>query len=136
MEIADWWRLGSRIRLSVAGQEREVFCRVDGDGPWVTLLHGFPTCSFDWAPLWQSLARRFRILAFDYLGYGDSDKPDIEYSTALHADTVVSLWHHFGIESSYVVGHDVGTAVAQELLARRASQLKAVLLTNGAVITD
>ena len=50
-----------------------LFCRVEGDGPWLTLLHGFPTSSWDWSRVAPDLARSHRLLGFDFLGFGDSD---------------------------------------------------------------
>jgi pimeloyl-ACP methyl ester carboxylesterase len=145
--IEDWWRSGSRLALRLPNDRaraRHVFyrCHANSSGPWLTLLHGFPTCSWDWAPLWPTLAVRFRLLTCDYLGYGDSDKPrDLAYSTPLHADTLEALWRALGITRTFLVGHDIGTAVAQELLARRAdgdsdTSIAGTLLMNGAIITD
>src|SRR3712207_6965728 len=48
--VADWWAGGERI----AGPGgHSIFARVDGPegAPWMTLLHGFPTSSFDWQPV-------------------------------------------------------------------------------------
>src|SRR5205814_9374935 len=47
----------------------------EGDGPAVVLLHGFPTSSYLWRSFVPPLAARFRVIAPDLLGYGDSAKP-------------------------------------------------------------
>ncbi|RMH16697.1 MAG: alpha/beta fold hydrolase, partial [Gemmatimonadetes bacterium] len=49
-----------------------MFYRVGGpaDAPALVLIHGFPTASWDWHLLWPKLAERFRLLAFDLIGYG------------------------------------------------------------------
>jgi pimeloyl-ACP methyl ester carboxylesterase len=116
--------------------------RERGEGPVVTLLHGFPMSSFDWARLEPLLARDRRVVSLDLLGYGASDAPaGHRYGTAEHADVVEAVWRALGVTSTVLVGHDVGTGVARELLARRAdgdpnARLDGVLLLNGALVRD
>src|SRR5256885_1010650 len=50
-------------------------CAVDGDGPLVILLHGFPECWYSWRHQIAALASRFRVVAPDLRGYNESDKP-------------------------------------------------------------
>ena len=59
----------------------------------MTLLHGFPSSSYDWAKLAPALARRHALLLPDLLGFGASDKPaQHEYSIHEQADIVEALW--------------------------------------------
>jgi alpha-beta hydrolase superfamily lysophospholipase len=55
-----------------------VFFREAGpaDGPVVLLLHGFPTSSHRFRNLIPALADRYRVIAPDYPGFGDSAMPD------------------------------------------------------------
>ena len=50
-------------------------CVVEGEGPLVLLLHGFPETSRAWRKQIPELAKRFKIVAPDLRGYGGSDKP-------------------------------------------------------------
>ncbi|NND00697.1 MAG: alpha/beta hydrolase [Gammaproteobacteria bacterium] len=84
----------------------------------IICLHGYPTSSWDWHLLWPGLAKRFRVIAVDWLGYGFSDKPVQEYSIGLQADIAESLLASLNINSTHVLAHDYGDTVAQELLAR------------------
>ncbi len=87
------------------------------------LLHGFPTASYDWHLVWESLCQQHRLIAPDFLGYGFSDKPpDHPYRVTDHADQVESLLAELGVESAGILAHDYGDTVAQELLARRLSE--------------
>ena len=52
-----------------------IFVSDQGSGPPVLFLHGFPTSSFDYALLTPLLASQRRLVLFDFLGYGYSDKP-------------------------------------------------------------
>ena len=98
---------------------RRIFTWRAGRGPALLLIHGFPTSSWDWAPLWQDLGLRWRTLAIDMLGFGFSDKPaQLDYTFAaqakLHEDWLASL----GVHEVLILAHDYGDTVAQELLAR------------------
>ena len=42
-DLQTWWAGGGRVELELAGgQKRTIFTRVLGDGPWLTMIHGFP----------------------------------------------------------------------------------------------
>ncbi len=51
-----------------------IFHRTEGEGPALLLVHGFPSASWDWHPMWPELTARFRAIAGDRIGYGWSDK--------------------------------------------------------------
>ncbi|MCF5704314.1 alpha/beta fold hydrolase [Pseudomonas syringae] len=91
-----------------------------GQGEPLLLIHGFPTASWDWHYLWQPLAQRYRMIACDMLGFGDSAKPlNHTYSLLEQADLQQALLAHLQIEQPvHVLAHDYGDSVAQELLAR------------------
>src|SRR5438874_2093721 len=89
-------------------------CMVEGEGPLVLLLHGFPETSHAWRKQIPALAERFRVVAPDLRGYGGSDKPKgiAAYRASVLADDIAGLIHAFGAERAHVVGHDWGGAVA------------------------
>jgi pimeloyl-ACP methyl ester carboxylesterase len=119
MDADGWLASGERIEVELDSGSWDIFVRTAGSGPWLTLLHGFPTNSWDWARVARLLEPSFQMLTFDFLGFGDSDKPrDHEYSIGEQADLTEALWRRLGIEETGVVGHDYGATVAQELLAR------------------
>lgn len=138
--IEEWFAAGERVP---AGRHT-LFERVAGgeDARWLTLLHGFPTSSFDWAPVADRLAAHRRLLMFDFLGFGDSDKPrDHEYSIHEQADLTEELWRRHGIASTALIVHDYGVSVGQELLARRAEgrlevEIERVAFLNGGLYPD
>ncbi|MBM4247693.1 MAG: alpha/beta hydrolase [Deltaproteobacteria bacterium] len=115
-----WLAGGARTPVQLDGSHFEVFVRTGGNGGWCTLLHGFPTSSFDWHHAWDALAREHRLLAFDFLGFGDSDKP-VEHAYSIHeqADLAERIWQRHGVERTVLLVHDYGVSVAQELLARQ-----------------
>jgi pimeloyl-ACP methyl ester carboxylesterase len=83
------------------------------------ILHGFPTSSFDFHRVVDRLAVNRRVLLFDMLGYGLSDKPDLAYTFSLQADIAMALADELGIDRLALLTHDVGDTVGGELLARQ-----------------
>ena len=92
-------------------------CMVEGEGPLVLLLHGFPETSRAWRKQMPALTKRFRVVAPDLRGFGASDKPKgiAAYRTSVVAEDIVALIHAFGAERAHIVGHDWGGAVAWTL---------------------
>lgn len=85
----------------------------------VVVLHGFPTSCFDWRLVLDGLGvGRRRVVLFDFLGFGLSDKPDRHYGIDLHADTTVAVLSTLGIDRCALVTHDMGDTVGGEVLAR------------------
>ena len=140
--IEAWWAAGELIAMTLGATERAIFVRRLGSGPSITLLHGFPSCSYDWAAVARLLAERHALLVPDLLGFGASDKPaQHDYSIHEQADLVEALWARDGVTATVVVAHDYSVTVAQELLARRAVgslavKLVAVHLLNGGLYPD
>jgi len=139
-DSVETWRLEGRLE-EFRGRSIHTYFR-DGEGPLLVLLHGFPTCSFDWRHLVKLLPGR-AILAFDFLGFGFSEKPrDHSYTLSWQADLTEELIHrHWDRRPAYVCAHDLGTSVATELLARDLAgelrfELTGMLLFNGSILVE
>jgi pimeloyl-ACP methyl ester carboxylesterase len=138
-DIDQWWADGEQAPLTLSGTERSIFVRRSGVGPSMTLLHGYPSSSHDWAKVEPRLAAGHALLMPDFLGFGASEKPtDHTYSIHEQADLVQALWAREGITATTIVGHDYAVSVTQELLARRAEgtlgvDVAGVHLLNGGV---
>ncbi|WP_213875239.1 alpha/beta hydrolase [Pseudomonas sp. dw_358] len=111
------WRTRSQ---AFAFQGHQIRYWTAGQGEPLLLLHGFATGSWDWHYLWQPLAKRYRLISCDMLGFGDSAKPTRHrYSLAGQADLQLALLEHLGVNRTvHLLGHDYGANVAQELIAR------------------
>jgi pimeloyl-ACP methyl ester carboxylesterase len=137
--------LTDRVRAWEQGGERVEFRghrifvrRRPGDGPPLLLLHGFPSSSYDFRALLDALPGR-AATAFDYLGFGLSDKPrEHDYTLTWQADLAEQLAPD---EPVVVVAHDIGTSVATELMARDIEgeanvNIAAIVLLNGSILQD
>ena len=112
-----------------------------GQGEPLLLIHGFPTASWDWHYLWQPLAQRYRVIACDMLGFGDSAKPaSHEYSLLEQADLQQALLAHLNVKQPvHLLAHDYGDSVAQELLARHYEgrfQMASCVFLNGGLFPE
>ncbi len=136
--VQSWAAKGERV---CALDNRHIFVfRRHGAPPPILFLHGFPSSSYDWRALIEQPAIRDReLLAFDFLGFGLSDKPDRRYSLHTQADLVQELVSRYLEEPPYLVAHDMGTSVATELFARELDgrariALRGATLFNGSVL--
>ena len=114
----------------------------DGSGPLLVLLHGFPSSSYDWKLLLDRQSEH-AVLAPDFLGFGLSEKPrDHDYTLHWQADMVEELVRRRGEGAEvFFVAHDMGTSVANELMARDLEgslemELIGGLLLNGSMVQD
>jgi pimeloyl-ACP methyl ester carboxylesterase len=138
-----WLGGGRVVPVDLRGTKRNIFVRQSGAGDRAILfLHGFPTSSWDWSKVAPVLEPHFRLYFFDFLGFGASDKPQTHrYDLCEQADLADAVAAHFGVERARLVAHDIGSSVAQELLARRAEAklsfaLEDVTLLNGGIYPD
>jgi pimeloyl-ACP methyl ester carboxylesterase len=136
-ERVEAWRDAGSVE-EVLGRRLFVWRR-EGDGPLLLFLHGFPSSSYDWREVLELRPGR-AALAFDCLGYGLSEKPrDHVYALAGHADAARELIRRAGSPPVFVVGHDMGTSVATELMARDLRgelgfEMVGALLFNGSML--
>ena len=145
--LAKWRAAG----LTVAHRGQPIFVREAGTAgaghETLLCLHGFPTASFDWYPIWAGLCLRFpHVLAFDMLGYGFSAKPaGQDYPIITQADIAEALLRDRGVRRVHLLAHDVGDTVAQELLARdaerraigdRSLEIVSCVLLNGGLFPE
>ena len=139
MFSAKEWQAGGAF---VAIEGHRIFVRSQGQGPALLLIHGFPTSSWDWARLWPELCRIHRVIAFDLLGFGLSDKPaGWPYPISGQADLAEAVLRHFQVEEYRLLAHDYGDTVAQELLARQLAgaagpRLLGAALLNGGLFPE
>ena len=66
----------------------------------IILIHGFPTSSFDYFDVIDQLSEKYRVVVFDHIGFGFSDKPSSNYTYSLvdQAEQALALWTRLGIK--------------------------------------
>src|SRR5512144_673274 len=102
----------------------------------VLLLHAFPLHSGMWGPQLTALAGRFRVVAPDYRGLGQS-RPAPEASTMeLLAGDVLALLRQLGIRRAAVAGVSMGGYVALALYRRAPTLFRGLALCNTKATPD
>ncbi|PKA44938.1 alpha/beta hydrolase (plasmid) [Rhizobium sullae] len=113
-----------------------IFYREAGpkDGPVVVLLHGFPTSSHMFRNLIPLLADRYRVIAPDYPGFGQSDAPDhtkFAYTFGHYTDLVDGLLDHIGAKKYSMYVMDYGAPVGYRLALKHPDRVAALIVQNG-----
>ncbi|KWX00239.1 alpha/beta hydrolase [Carbonactinospora thermoautotrophica] len=101
----------ARSRMADVGGLRMHYL-IEGDGPLVVLLHGWPQTSHCWRHLIGPLADDHTVVAPDLRGYGRTDKPRTGYDKRTMAADIRALVRLLGYEKVTLVGHDRGARVA------------------------
>ncbi|MBV9310605.1 MAG: alpha/beta fold hydrolase, partial [Solirubrobacterales bacterium] len=135
------WRQGGAF-TEIGGHKIFVRERTgDPDRSPLLFLHGYPSSSYDWRRCFENL-HSHRLIAFDFLGFGLSDKPRGQlYSLQMQADLVETLAERFGHQPVIMVSHDMGSSVATEILARDTEgrlsfKLRSALLFNASLVRE
>jgi pimeloyl-ACP methyl ester carboxylesterase len=141
----------SRAIIASADAPLRIFLRREGDPAHaISFLPGFPDGSFGWAKVRPHLpnANEMSKLFLDYVGMGDSDKPqDYAYSTSERTDLVEAIWRELGVQSTTLVAFDFSSLVVLEHLRRRIERsergepaggpdIRGVFIFNGGLFTD
>ena len=97
-------------------------------GPVVLLIHGYTDNARDWVPLIPFLSPRYRLIALDIRGHGASDKPECCYSRLDFAFDVRLLMDALHVRRADVVGHSLGSIIAQTLAEFWPERVRKVVL--------
>lgn len=108
-------------------------CGGQDDGEVVVLLAGFPQSWFAWRKVMPLLGSRYRVIAVDFPGQGDSDRPADGYDTESLATAVHRLLQQLGVTSHHLVGHDIGAWVAYPYAALFEAGLRSLALLDAGI---
>ncbi len=92
----------------------DVRYRQDGSGqPSLLLLHGFGSQAASWAPSIEGLAQLGRVVAFDRVGFGLTERPvhwrrDNPYGGRGQVDLTLGIMNELGLHEAVLVGHSAG----------------------------
>jgi pimeloyl-ACP methyl ester carboxylesterase len=92
-----------------------LYVRHGGNGPAVTLLHGFGDTGDMWAPLAAQLASTYTVVVPDLRGMGLSAHPEGGFEKKNQARDVAEVLDRLGVASSDLVTHDIGNMVGYAL---------------------
>jgi pimeloyl-ACP methyl ester carboxylesterase len=103
-----------------------------GTGTPVLLVHAFPLRARMWEPQIEALGDRWRFVAPDLKGFGDSDAPDdaSSYSMDAFADDLKAVTDELGIDRVVLAGLSLGGYVALAFLRKYRSSVSALVLAD------
>ncbi|MFF4788500.1 alpha/beta fold hydrolase [Streptomyces sp. NPDC001276] len=114
----------------------EVFYREAGDhqAPVVVLLHGFPTSSHMFRHLIPALADRYRVIAPDHIGFGQSATPspqDFPYTFDALTEITSGLLQRLGVDRFAMYVQDYGAPIGWRLALQAPDRVTAIITQNG-----
>ncbi|MGK3107477.1 alpha/beta fold hydrolase [Streptomyces sp. WAC05858] len=119
----------------------EVFYREAGapQAPVVVLLHGFPTSSHMFRHLIPALADRYRVIAPDHIGFGQSAMPslrDFPYTFDALTQVTSGLLQGLGVDRFAMYVQDYGAPIGWRLALRDPDRITAIITQNGNAYVD
>ncbi len=101
------------------------------NAPLLVLLHGWPQTWYTWRKVMPSLAQAgFRVVAIDYRGAGESDKPAGGYDKATMAADIRALVHELGAGPVNLVGRDIGVMIAYAYASQWPGEVKTLTMLD------
>ncbi|WP_406045658.1 alpha/beta fold hydrolase [Micromonospora sp. NBC_00898] len=102
-------------------------------GPNVLAAHGITANALSWAPVADALAGRATLIAADLRGRAKSAALPGPYGLAQHADDLIAVLDHLGLDRAPIVGHSMGAFVAAVTALRHPDRVSSVLLVDGGI---
>src|SRR5690606_16948185 len=101
-----------------------------GEGEPLLLLHGLGGSHLDWEYQIPFFATRYRVLAPDLRGFGDSPRGRGRMSVRGHALDIAAFLDAMGIERCHLIGHSMGGAIAQQLALDQPQRVERLVIAN------
>ena len=113
-------RDGTKIRYTVRGQ-----------GPNIVLVHGWKQSHRLFDQAINRLSTKFRVLACDQRGAGESDKPEGNYDFDSLGQDINEILDHFDVTEATVIGWSMGCTTVLSALKVGSPRMSRVMLMNG-----
>src|SRR5436305_15077640 len=109
----------------------EIHHEVEGEGPPIVFVHGLGATSNAWHAQRTTLSKCYRVIVYDRSGSGRSQRAREGYSINAWTDELAGLLDYLAVPSAVVVGHSLGSMIAQRFAAKYAARTKALVLAGG-----
>jgi pimeloyl-ACP methyl ester carboxylesterase len=104
--------------------------RDEGVGEVLLLIHGMGGSSNSWSDVIPLLAKKYRVIAPDLLGHGESDKPRGDHSVGAFAVLLRDLLDALDIPQVTVIGHSLGGGIAMQFAHQHRQYCKRIVLIS------
>lgn len=121
----------SRKKKFIQIEDIKIAYYEEGQGTPLLFIHGCPFSSFIWRKIIQQLSDRYRCLAPDLLGLGDTETPaETDLSLRSQMIMILNFLDNLNIKYVHIVAHDHGGAVAQLIAAEYPDRIDRLVLSN------
>lgn len=108
----------------------DMYYEIAGQGQPVLFLHGLGSSTADWQPQLAAFQDRYRVIAVDVRGHGQSEKPPGPYSMKLFAQDMAALLDHLGHDAAHLVGLSLGGMLAFQMMADMPERVTSAAIVN------
>lgn len=117
-------------------QGKKVYYQVYGQGPVITLLHGFMEDHTMWKSIIPFLQQNFRVVTPDLPGHSQSENMGRSHSMEKMASVIWHILAAEGIRETILVGHSLGGYVALEMARMEPARVKGVCMLHSTALPD
>jgi 3-oxoadipate enol-lactonase len=117
-------------------QGLNIHAEVHGEGLPIVFVHGLGATSNIWHAQRMALGHHFRVITYDRSGCGRSQKASGGYSIDTWTEELVGLLDHLAVASAVVVGHSLGSMIAQRFAGKHGDRTRALVLAGGEAELD
>jgi len=111
------------------GSARIVY-RVQGHGPAMMLVHGYPLSGELFAKNRAALSRRYTVVTPDLRGFGSSTTPDTKGGVGLYAKDMLAVMDHLNIRKAIIGGMSMGGPVVLEMYREAPQRFRGMILID------
>ncbi|KAL7920753.1 putative Alpha/beta hydrolase [Trichoderma austrokoningii] len=102
----------------------------EGQGPAILCLHGEPTSAYLYREVIPILAKDHRVIVPDFMGFGKSETPNVEYTAKRHTDNLEILVKELNLHDITLVVHDWGGQIGGALALRQPQLIRRMVVMN------
>jgi len=104
--------------------------RVQGHGPAMMLIHGYPLSGELFAKNRAALSRRYTVVTPDLRGFGSSTTPDTKGGVALYAKDMLAVMDHLHVRKAIIGGMSMGGPVVLEMYREAPQRFRGMILID------
>jgi triacylglycerol lipase len=120
-----------RKQVEILGQ-KIYYLEAGSAGPTVILLHGLGGDATNWALTIPTLAKTYRVLAPDQIGFGQSDKPLLNYRIGTYVEFLARFYQKLGITKATLVGNSLGGWISAAFTLAHPDKVEKLVLVDAA----
>ncbi|HXM43413.1 MAG TPA: alpha/beta hydrolase [Bryobacteraceae bacterium] len=130
LAVTVWAQSAATKQVEIYGQK--IYYQEAGSGPDVILLHGLGADRGAWAATVPALAAKFHVYVPDQVGFGQSDKPALDYRVGTLVDFLDAFYKKVGVTKATLVGNSLGGWVAMDFALAHPDKVTRLVLVDSA----